>query len=1135
LLTVLNHSIIALGNGKREGLAMQGAGEWLESLGLSEYTLRFAENYIDSSVLCDLTDQDLEKIGIPLGHRKKMLRAIAELRGIAPAERPAVAQPLPEDTAERRQVTVMFCDLVGSTALSARLDPEDVREIISAYQKCVAEAVRRFDGFVAKYMGDGVLVYFGYPRAHEDDAERAVRAGLEIIRAVGALNSRAPLQARVGIATGLVVVGDLIGSGEAQERGIIGETPNLAARLQALAEPGTIVVAASTRRLLGNLFKLRDLGRYEIKGLVEPIKAWAVESLSTSESRFDAAHTVRLTGFVGREAEIELLLDRKNMAWQGEGQIVLISGEAGIGKSRLAAQLSERVTSEPHTRLRYQCSPYHRDSALHPFIAQLERAAGFETDDGTEKRLDKLEELLAMGTSRVRDVAPLFAALLSIPFVERYPPLTLSPTQQRRQTLAALLDQFEGLAGKRSILLFFEDLHWADPTSIELLDLTVDRIRHLPVLAIFTFRPEFEPLWAGLPNVRALELQRLDERYVHTIVEQVTGGRRLPGEVMGQIVKKTDGVPLFVEELTKTVLEAGILVEDAGSYQLDGPLPPLAIPSTLHDSLMARLDRLAAVKEIAQIGAAIGREFPFPLLRAVVSRDEAALRSALVQLEAAELLFHRGELPEAVFAFKHALVQDAAYESLLKSRRQVLHRRIAEALCEQFPAIAETEPEVVAHHFTQAGLTEAAVGWWGKAGERALNRSAYSEAIAHLKKALGLVEELPDGPAQRLKRLRVQTRYGYALLHGRGHGSPETIDAFARARELASAVEGSIEIASTYYGLWAASFVRAELTPMREASEAFLREAQRWPGSLELAVAHRMVGTTCWFQGGYADARAHLQQALSTYDRKRDRHLASRFGFDVGVQAMTHFALVLWPLGELDQAVSTIENGLSLAEQTGHAPTVAFAHFYTCLLAALRRNPDQATTHAGTLLALGREHGLPLWLAHGTFLHAWARWWAGDRQEIGAMRDGLTMLAEMNVRHFGPLYGTLLAEIEAGTGDIEAGLTTLAAQFATITQTGERCFLAEMHRVHGELLLRRAPLDLPAASAAFMRAIEIARSQQTRIFELRAALSLAKLYQATGRRKAARELLAPTLIGLGERAELPEVEEAKGFLANSFR
>src|SRR5262245_10884410 len=680
---------------------MPSVREWLSSLGLSEYADRFVEQRIDFSILQDLTDNDLKhELGIMLlGDRRRLLRAIAKLAGTASAtpQLAAGSEPLTGDDAERRHLTVMICDLVGSTALSTRLDPEDMRVVIDAYHAACARITRNYDGFLAEFRGDGILAYFGYPSAHEDDAERTVRAGLDIIAAVARLETHAakPLAVRIGIASGVVVIGDPSREGALRERAVVGETPNLAARLQGLAEPGTIVVAASTRRLLGDLFRLRGLGRHAVKGIAAPVAAWAVEGVSDSESRFEAARAAGLTDLIGREDELDFLLERQRLAWKGEGQIVLISGEPGIGKSRLVAALAERIAGEPHTRLRYQCSPYHTNSALHPFIAQLERAAGFKADDAPEQKLDKLEALLAMGASQVQAVAPLFAALLSISFGERYPPLALSPTQQRRRTLAGLLDQFEGLARRQPILLFFEDAQWADATSLELLDLAVERVRQLPVFALFTFRPEFEPPWAGLPNVGTLTLRGLDRNDVESMVVRVTGGRGLPEEVMKQIVAKTDGNPLFVEELTKAVLETGILVEDAEGYRLDGPLPPLAIPETLQDSLMARLDRLAPVKEICQIGAAIGREFSYPLVRALVGRDETALKQALAQLEQAGLVFRRGEPPEAVYNFKHALVRDAAYESLLKSRRRQLHSSIAKLLVERFPATAEWLPEIV--------------------------------------------------------------------------------------------------------------------------------------------------------------------------------------------------------------------------------------------------------------------------------------------------------------------------------------------------------------------------------------------------------------------------------------------------------
>ena len=1101
-------------------MAMRQIANWLASLGLGEYAQRFAENGIDASVLRDLTDLDLEKIGVLLGHRKKILRAIAELDA-------AVL------TAERRQLTVMVCDLVGSTALSARLDPEDMRALINAYHTTCAGIMATYDGFIAQFRGDGILAYFGYPRAHEDDAERAVRAGLDIIAALARVKTPAPepLAVRIGVATGLVVVGDLTGEDMSSEHQVVGDTPNLAAGLQDLAEAGTVVISTSTQRLVGDLFHLRELGRHQLKDLAEPIAAWAVEGESHSESRFEAVRTARLTDFIGREEEIKFLLERWRLARKGEGQIVLITGEPGIGKSRLAAALAERIAGEPHARLRYQCSAYHTNSALHPFIAQLERAAGVKPGDAPEQKLDKVGSILATDPSRVQTVAALFAALLSIPFGERYPPLALSPSQIRRQTLAALLDQIEGLARQRPILLSLEDAQWADATSLELLDLTVERVRQLPILALLTFRPEFEPTWVGLPNVSTLTLGGLERPKVESMVAQVTGGRTLPAEVTEQIFVRTDGNPLFVEELTKAVLEAGILVGDARGYRLNGPLPPLAIPATLHDSLMARLDRLlTAVKEIAQIGAVIGREFSFSLVHALIGRDEGALKGALAQLEDAELVFRQGNPPEAVYSFKHALVQEVAYANLLKSRRQLLHQRIAENLRDRFETIAQVQPEVVAHHFTQAGLSEAAIEWWVKAGDRALERSANNEAIAHLEKAIGLAQGVTDGPTQQLLRLRLQTTYGHALLHGRGHSHPETIAAFARARELAADIEDPAARFSAYYGMWLVSFVRADLAPMREVALASLRDAQMSPKLSAGGRALHIFGVTCWFEGNYVGARKHLEQALAAYDHEQDRHLTPRFVFDDRVVSTGWLAVVLWPLGEIEQADRLLDGALDLARQSGHLPTIAWAHAYTCRFAGVCRKPGGAKPHAQELLGMAHEHGLPMRLADGSFYRGWARWCAGDGAGEAEMRQGLALWNEMHYRLFAPLTSTLLAEREAEAGRVEAGLAALDVQLTAIEETGQHWFDAEVHRVRGELLMKLPSPNLAAAESALMRAIEIARNQRTRTFELRAVLSLAKLYHRTDQRQVARELLIPALVGFKAGSQVPEVEEARRLL-----
>lgn len=655
------------------GPAMDVAG-WLRSLGFERYKAAFRDNEVTPEDLPDLTDGDLEKLGIPLGPRKRLLKAIKALAPASPTPSPEVTSTS-TDTAERRQITVMFCDLVGSTALSARMDPEDLREVISAYQAACTKVIQSYDGLVAKFMGDGILAYFGYPRAHEDDAERAVRSGLDIIRTVSKLPTRAlePLQVRIGIATGLVVVGDLIGSGEAQERGVVGETPNLAARLQSLATPDSIVIGPTTRRVLGDLFDYDDLGPIEVKGFEIPVQAFRVLQASSVESRFEALRTTT-TPLVGREEEIEILMRRWARVEQGDGQVVLISGEAGIGKSRIVQALQDRLSNEPHTRLRHFCSPHHQDSALYPIISQLERAAGFRREDGPDERLTKLEITLAQATNDLAEAVPLLADLLSIPTRERYPTLNLTPQKRKERTLKTLLAQVEGLGAKQPVLMVFEDVHWIDPTSRETVELIIDTIARLRVLLIISYRPEFAAQWVGRPQVTLIALNRLPPKEREQMIRGVIGGKLLQKEIADQIV---DGIPLFIEELTKAVVETGLVADVGDHYELTGTLTPLAIPSSLHASLLARLDRMAPVREVAQMAAALGRSFSHELISAVSIMPKQQLDDALDQLVTAELIFRRGTPPDAEYTFKHALVQDAAYSTLLKSRRQQIHSRIA--------------------------------------------------------------------------------------------------------------------------------------------------------------------------------------------------------------------------------------------------------------------------------------------------------------------------------------------------------------------------------------------------------------------------------------------------------------------------
>ncbi len=753
--------------------AMDSVSEWLEDLGLGQYAHAFKKNDIEAQILTDLSDQDLEKLGVAsLGHRKRILRAIAKLRptddqNAERIQRSAQANP----DAERRQLTVMFVDMVGSTAMSGRLDPEDMRELLRAYQDACSAAIARYDGYVAKFMGDGVLAYFGYPVAHEDDAERAVNAGLGVVAAIDRLGKG--LEVRVGIETGTVVVGDLIGEGGAEEAAVTGETPNLAARLQEIARSGEVVIGAATHSLTGGLFACAALGELDLKGFSRAVRAWTVSGARQAGSRFQSLHGTGLTRLVSREEEVEILLRRWQRTTHGEGQVVLISGEPGIGKSRLALAIEEQVGAEHHECLRFQCSPYLTSSALHPVIEHLKRAAQIEPGDPPATRLDKLDTLLNAPSTNREEAGPLFAELLSVPIDGRYPPLNITPQRKKELTLEVLMDRLLQLAQEQSVLFSFEDAHWIDPTSQELLDLVTERIEGSPIMMVVTYRPEYVSPWIGRANVTTINLNRLDRRASAAMAERVSGDRPLPADVLEQIVSKTDGVPLFVEELTKSVLESGLLTECGGGHTLEGPLRQPAIPTTLQDSLEARLDRLGPAKEVAQIGATIGREFDYRLLAAVAAFDATDLDAALDGLVNSELAFRRGTRPDAKFTFKHALVRDAAYESLLRSRRQELHGCIADCLKERFPDIAEAQPEVLAQHYFEAGDTRSAIEYWKRAGEKSSALSANSEAIAHLRRGLELVETLDDTPDRARLELDLQLLLGPPLQASRGWGASE--------------------------------------------------------------------------------------------------------------------------------------------------------------------------------------------------------------------------------------------------------------------------------------------------------------------------------------------------------------------------
>jgi class 3 adenylate cyclase/predicted ATPase len=1112
-------------------------GGWLRSLGLGQYETTFRESEIDTDVLPELTAIDLEKLGVPLGHRKRLLKAIAGLGAtetLTPALGPAPVRP--DTAAERRQVTVMFSDLVGSTALSARMDPEDLREVIAAYQKCVAETVRRFGGFVAKYMGDGVLVYFGYPQAYEDEAERAVRAGLELIAAVAGLKTRAALQTRIGIATGLVVVGDLIGSGAAQEQAIVGETPNLAARLQALAEPNTVVIADGTRRLLGNLFEQEDLGAKDLKGIAGPVRAWAALRASSAEGHFEALHTTGLTALVGREEELELLLRRWSRAKTGEGQVVLLSGEGGIGKSRLTAALLEHLATEPHTRLRYFCSPQHTDSALYPIIGQMERAAGLGYDDKPQAKLDKLDAVLAQTSTSPEDAA-LFAEMLSLPNDGRYPALDLAPQQRRQRTLEALTSQLAGLASQQPVLMIFEDVQWIDPTSLEVLGRTVDRIKTLPVLLIVTFRPEFNPPWVGQSRVTSVTLNRLGEREAAAIIARLVGNKELPADVMAEIVQRTDGIPLFVEEMTKAVLEAKGEGE-ARRTVAAVPSPALAVPASLHASLMARLDRLGPAKEVAQIGAAIGREFSHALLAAAARKPEAELSAALERLIGAGLLSRQGVPPHATYLFKHALVQDAAYGTLLREPRRALHARIAEALESQFAEITKSQPELLARHCTEAGLIEKAAGLWAEAGQRSLARSALVEAAEQFTRALDQIATLPTTSALRREQIKLQVALMNPITHLKGYAAPETKAAAERARVLIEQAEALGEPPedpllpfSVLSSIWVASFVAFNGDVMRNLATQFLALAEKQGGTVPLMVGHRLMGVSLMETGDIAQGRAHCNQAIALYDPAEHRPLATRFGQDVRVAILSYRSRALWFLGYPEAALADSDQAISDAREIGQAATLMYALGHAPFTYFHCGNYAKAMAVVDELAALADEKGALFWKARGMLLQGWLLVLTGKASDaVQMIASGIAAIRSTGATHFTLLYLSYLANAYTELGQFDDARHSIGEAMTVMEMTKEKWCEAEINRVAGEIALNSPQPDTAKAEGYFERALAVARAQQAKSWELRAATSMARLLRDQGKRDEARALLVPVYGWFTEGFDTLDLKEAKALL-----
>ena len=1106
-------------------------GDWLRSLGLGQYETLFRENDIDAEVLSDLTDGDLEKFGVSFGHRKRLLKAIATLDAAQPGAKTVILVPPPTSvfpptafaSAERRPITVMFCDLVGSTSLAAKLDPEDWRNLVGSYLDAASAAVTSLGGHVLKKLGDGLMALFGYPQAQENDGERAVRAALAIQRALADLNARnaatgAPkLSARIGLDSGPVVVDS---TGE-----VYGEAPNVAARAQSAASPGEIWITRAVHRQIAGLFVAEDKGEHELKGVPEKTQLYRIVRASGGGRRGGARAP---TPLVGRAEELDLLARRWERARRGEGQLSLIVGEPGLGKSRLIEEFRARLAETPHTWVKWASSQLLQNTPLHP-IAEWGRAHFGGAEVAGEKRLAELEAALASVGLDPAEHAPLIAPVIDALLPPGRVP-KLSPEELRSRQLAALVAWVLAGARTQPIVLAFEDLHWADPTSLDILQALAERGAQAPLLIVATMRPEFRPPWKLRSHHGVISLAPLDPGEIVRMVGEIATRHALSKEVIAGVSERSGGVPLFVEEVTRLLVERG----EAGGVQ--------AIPPTLQQSLAARLDRLGSAREIAQIGAVLGRDFSYALLKSVAAVDEhgrtgvsdpghSFLDAALDRLVDAELLFVEGVAPHASYRFKHALIQDAAYDSLLKSRRQTLHRRAAEVLL----ASPSPEAEALAHHFTQAGQTELAIEWWEKVGDQALRRSAFAEAISHLGKAIELSDKAGGAAPRReaaaaavaSQRMKLQTSYGHAVLWGKGFAVAETKDAFARAAELATRIGGPESPLDAYVARWAHSYFRGELGLALEAAESLLRGAERAARPTEAAAGHRLLGLTRLVQGDFAQAREHCEQALRIYDPERDREAKFRLGVDSRAMATAYLALLAWHRGEVSRAAALMDEAVAHAAESAHVPTIVGVYLHQAWLEDLRDDAEAAQRAAEAAVALSREHGLRSYLIWAALPLASARAKIGDRDAGSAeLRQALADYTRQGNKFLLPFYKGLLAETEAKREGAQAAMAGIDEALALAGETGEHWFDSGLHRIRGEILIKQSPAE-PAAEAAFLAAIAVAQQQKARSFELCAALSLAKLYQSTDRPTDAHDVLGPAIQGFTPTPEFPAIAEAK--------
>ncbi len=1069
-------------------------GKWLAGLGLERYAEVFVANDIDVDILEDLDESDLTTLGVTMGHRKRLLRALGSTKRPTQTDPTRSARSGPQaDEAERRHLTVMFCDLVGSTQLATQFDPEDLRELIRSYQSVCNTIIARFDGYVARYMGDGIMVYFGYPHAHEDDAARAIRAGLEMVSAIPesdahlALNLNVTLHARIGIATGMVVVGDIIGEDVSEERAVVGETPNLAARVESFAQPDTVAIAHNTRVLAGNSFRYRDLGARTMKGFPEAMRVYQV----TGEEAVDPldAHGAAVAPLFGREHEVATLQQEWQFAKSGEGRVVLLSGEAGIGKSRVLRSLQKHIDNQDARRIRYQCSPYHSNTTLYPVVSLLAKQSGFNESDSRDTKFKKLSEVLTNWGDECAVLLPQIARCLSLDSDPGASHATSNPEREQERTCEALCDLIEGMSAQTPLLIAFEDVHWVDPTSWSYLERLIERIRNLSVMIIVTYRTEFKPSLQIGGHVRSITLERLNLDDAAGIVSSVTGGVSLPKEVMTQILEKTDGIPLFVEELTKMVVESGLLSLREDSYELLRPLPPLAIPVTLQDSLMARLDRLAPIKEVAQIGATIGREFKYDLLREVTLLEEQELRRALLQLADAELIFRRGTPPHATYTFKHALVQDAAYSSMLRNKRRLLHARVAEVLESEFPERIRFEPELMAQHCAKGGLEHKAAPYWRDAAKLVLSRSAPSEALSHIDKGLEATAALPDDSVSKhASELDLLTLRAWACIAVYGYNARETANALESARALCREDEDAPQLFSILFGQWSYHLLNAKVDVAYDTAELLLDVSQSCDAQ-HIASAHRVLGTSAFWRGDFSLALVNLERSLELFAPDTSVQVGTTDMFDTHVLGLDFLALSLIPSGQLAQARHHNQHTREEAQQASNLVTRAIVLQHTCLFYQLCGDANAVRDNATLLTQLAHEQHFPFWVAHSAYFIAWAN--AATVQptdtHIQEMRDALQSVTDTGSALFLPYYSALLGEQLSRFGIPTEALKHFDNAIGLSEDTGERWFSAELHRLKGEHLMQSSPVD---AADCLRRAMSVATTQNATLWRIRAALSL---------------------------------------------